>query len=542
MALSMTDSHEQLMSRRQVLNAAGGVAIASLLAGSDRALAFAGLTEQELAPPQPFSFESLEAEAARLAKSPYVKAEPPSPEILGEITYDQYQRIRYRADKSLKLGAGGRYPVQMFHLGKYARDPVRMHVVENGQAREVIYTAELFDIPQDHPARKLPFGAGFAGFRIMAENLKTDWFAAMGASYFRTSGPFDQYGVSARGIAIDTAMPKPEEFPQFSNFWLEGPASPDGPVTIYALLEGPSLTGAYRMQTTRVTGSNGIHRIVMDTEASLFVRQDIDRIGIAPFSSMFWYGEAHQKGPLDWRPEIHDSDGLAILTGSGERIWRPIANPPRVMTSAFLDKDVKGFGLLQRDRDFDHYMDDGVFYDRRPSVWVEPLEPWGEGAVHLVEIPTGDETSDNVVAYWAPKEEFKAGQHRTYRYRLSWLDDIAFPDTLARAVAMWTGVGGPPGLLANERPAGVCKFVVDFVGKPFAGLGRDDGVELIVSTSRGTLSNAFNHPVVTQNERWRAFFDLKADGPEPVDLRAFLRRGKDTLTETWLYQYFPGNV
>ncbi len=180
-------------------------------------------------------------------------------------------------------------------------------------------------------------------------------------------------------------MPWPEEFPRFNEYWLEGPNDAGGPLTIYGLLDGPSLTGAYKMQTKRFTDVRGLHRIVMEIEAALYVRTDIARVGIAPFSSMYWYGEADRAQAADWRPEIHDSDGLAILTGSGERIWRPILNPPRLMTSAFADNNVKGFGLMQRDRNFDHYLDDGVFYEKRPSVWVEPLDPWGEGAVHLVE-------------------------------------------------------------------------------------------------------------------------------------------------------------
>jgi glucans biosynthesis protein len=532
-------SHGLRSSRRQVMAGFGGLALSSLVGGNGAALALAGLSGNELGAPQSFSFGTLIGQAEELAGKPYAKPIVPAPSVLAEITYDEYQRIRYRSEKSIRLGPGMHNPVQLFHLGKYATEPVRIHLVDGGQAREVIYSPALFDIPDPHPARKLPSGAGFAGFRIMADDLKTDWFAAMGASYFRTSGPFDQYGLSARGIAVDTAMPRPEEFPRFSEYWLQGPSEAGAPLTIYALLEGPSLTGAYQMRTARLTDPKGIHKIVMEIEAHLFVRRDIERIGIAPFSSMFWYGEATHNQPRDWRPEIHDSDGLAILTGTGERIWRPIANPPRVMTSTFIDRDVKGFGLLQRDRDFVHYLDDGIFYERRPSVWVEPLDAWGDGAVHLVEIPTDDETSDNIVAYWAPSEPFKAGLKKTFRYKLTWLDEIPFPENLARTIGTWTGIGGPPGSTPKDRPKGVEKFVIDFQGKSFDGLGRNDGVELVVTASRGTLSGVYNHPVVGQHQRWRAVFDLKAEGAEPVDLRAFLRKGKQALTETWIYQYFP---
>ncbi len=524
--------------RRQILKAAAGVSAVACLA--DRAAyAAESSAEQKIqfGVSQPFSFDALQSLASQLAGRAYVKTPIVEPQILDAIDYDQYQKIKFRPERSIKLDRDGRMPVQLFHCGRYAPDPVRIHVVEGGNAREVVYAQSLFDIPEGHPAWRLGTDTGFAGFRVMAPDLKTDWFAAMGASYFRTSGPYNQYGLSARGIAIDTAMPTPEEFPHFSHYWLEGAtADSTAPLTIYALLDGPSLTGAYRMRTERTTDTRDVHRITMEIDAVVFARKAVTRIGIAPFSSMFWYGEASRKQSADWRPEIHDSDGLAILTGSGERIWRPISNPPRVMTSTFVDQDVKGFGLLQRDRDFVHYLDDGVFYERRPSVWVEPLEPFGRGAVQLVEIPTDDETADNIVAYWTPEEPLQAGQRRAWRYRLSWLDDIPFPQSVARATGTWSGLGGRPG---HKRPDGVRKFVIDYQGAVFEGLGRTDGVELVVTASRGEISNSYNHPVVNQQQRWRAFFDIYGKGTEPVDLRAFLRRGDTALSETWIYQYFP---
>lgn len=526
------------MHRRQLLQGAAGIGMALGLTAWPRiAAAVTGVSGSDLGPEQPFTFAALQARAEALAQKPFTKAVVPSPETLEAIDYDEYQKIKFKPAKSVKLDDEGRMPVQLFHLGKYATEPVRMHVVEGGKCREILYSPNLFDIPAGHPAKSLESGAGFAGFRIMAADLKTDWFAAMGASYFRTSGPYNQYGLSARGIAIDTAMPNPEEFPRFAEYWIEGAtADSTAPLTIYGLLDGPSVTGAYRMRTDRLTDTRDVHRITQDIDAVLFARKDIARLGIAPFSSMFWYGEASRKQSADWRPEIHDSDGLSILTGTGERIWRPVGNPPRVMTSTFLDKDVKGFGLLQRDRDFVHYLDDGVFYERRPSVWVEPLDPWGKGAVQLVEIPTEDETFDNIVAYWTPDEQLKAGQKRQWRYRLSWLDDIPFPNAVARATGTWTGMGGRPG---HKRPDGVRKFVIDYQGSVFEGLGRDDDVQLVVTASRGEVSNSYNHPVVDQRQRWRAFFDIQATGPEPVDLRAFLRKGDRALSETWIYQYFP---
>lgn len=524
---------DKRVSRRSVLRGSAAMAgAAALLPRPAHAQSTAAAAPTRLGYGVEFSYDLLRSWARAVAEAPYRRPAVVRPDILDAIDFDAAQQLKFRPELSLTLDRAQRFPIQLFHLGKYQRDPVRIFVIDGGASREVIYTPDLFESPADHPARQLPDDVGFAGFRVMHPNLYGDWLAFLGASYFRSAGPFNQYGLSARGLAIDTGLPTPEEFPRFSNFWLEA----DDKLTIYALLESPSVTGAYRFRTDRVTDARGIHRVAMEIEAELIARKDIGRLGIAPFSTMFWYGEASRARAIDWRPEIHDSDGLAIWTGAGERIWRPLNAPPRIITNTFLDRDIKGFGLLQRDRDFVHYLDDGVFYERRPSVWVEPLEPWGEGAVHLLEIPTDDEVHDNVAAYWCPAGVFAAGTTRRLRYRLSWLDDVQFPDSLGRVTGNWTGMGGRPGL---ERPPGVRKFVIDFQGPVFARLGPRDGVELVLNVSRGTIGEVFTHPVQDQRERWRALFDIAATGSEPVDMRAYLRHGERTLTETWLYQYFP---
>lgn len=532
--------------RRQIIAGAAAVGLANTLNGIGPAHAGTSASGAndlavpagvDLGPAQAFSFDILAERAAKSAERPWEAAPLISPDILDQIDYDAYQAIRFRPEMSIMVDAKRTFPVQLFHLGKFSREPVHMHLVRNDQSREILYNANLFDTPAGHPARNLPTGVGFAGFRIMAPDLKTDWLAFLGASYFRTSGPFNQYGLSARGLAINTgSATEPEEFPRFTEFWLDTTATKGNVLVLYALLDSPSVTGAYRFTAERSVDKNNIARIDMEIEQRLFARKDITRLGVAPFSSMYWYGEPSKRQVVDWRPEIHDSDGLAIWTGSGERIWRPLNNPPRVMSNAFVDNNIRGFGLLQRDRDFVHYLDDSVFYERRASVWVEPLDPFGEGEVHLLEIPTDDEIHDNVATYWCPKEPFKAGANRRYRYRLRWLDDIPFPNNLARAIATWTGIGGRPG---HKRPDGVRKFVIDFQGAAFEGLGREDGVELVITPSRGVLSNAYSHPVVDQKERWRALFDLEATGPDPVDIRAFLRKDDRALTETWVFQYFP---
>jgi glucans biosynthesis protein len=274
----------------------------------------------------------------------------------------------------------------------------------------------------------------------------------------------------------------------------------------------------------------------MDVECALFARKDIAQLGIAPLTSMFWFAEYNRPDRLDWRPEVHDSDGLVIYNGAGERIMRPLNSPTRVITSSFVDKSPKGFGLMQRDRNVENYLD-GVNYDLRPSLWVEPLSDFGEGAVTLVEIPTDDEIHDNIVAFWTPKAKVTAGSALRYRYKLYWQGDHPFPpENFATVFATRMGRGGEPG---KPRPKGVTKFVVEFTGKVLENLAKTDKLTAKISATRGTISYVFVEPV-PRTKRHRAQFDLTVTGTEPVELRLYLEKnGKQAVSETWLYQYEP---
>ena len=478
-----------------------------------------------LGPPQPFSFDRLKAAARALARRPYRPTPAPPTALVRAIDYDAFGQIVYRPSATLWGDESGDHGVRFFPIGRPAGTPVAVHVVSDGPARTVVYAAALFDMPVDSPARKLGDAAGFAGFKVLNADHRTDWIAYLGASYFRSADPFNQYGLSARGLAIDTASAKPEEFPVFTSFWLE--QDPAGELTVYALLDGPSVAGAYRIGHQRSSAG-----LVQTIDAELHLRQAVSRLGIAPLTSMYWYGQSDRTPADDWRPQIHDSDGLSIWTGAGERIWRPLANPPVVKVNAFLDRAPKGFGLMQRDRDFENYQDDGVFYDRRPSAWVEPLGDWGAGSVQLVEIPTAGEADDNIVAFWVPAAPTVAGQSLAVRYRLHWAKEEPVASTVARVVATRSGEGGRPG---QPVPPGRRKFVIDFAGAPLAGLTRQSGVAPVVSLSTGRPIEAAAYPVEGA-DRWRLMFDYEAPPATTLDLRAALVRSGQALTETWIYQ------
>ena len=519
-------SHD--VTRRRLLKDAAALPLLSIAAGGWRS---AAAQESHLGPPAPFDFDRLRAEARVLAQAPYEAPVVRHHDILQTIDYDVFQQIRFVPDHALWADGSAAFPVQFFHLGKWFEEPVAIHSVTDGVAREILYRKDMFDFGTTGLDRVLPGDLGFAGFRLMhADDRNHDWLVFLGASYFRSAGPQDQYGMSARGIAIDTALPTPEEFPRFSKFWLERAPAGARSMTIYALLDGPSLTGAYRFEMTLAAP------VVTEVQADLFPRTAITRLGVAPLTSMFWFGENNRHEATDWRPEVHDSDGLALWTGANERIWRPLNNPRTVQTSSFLDENPRGFGLLQRDRSFENYQDDGVFYDRRPDVWVEPLGDWGRGTVQLVEIPTDDEIHDNIAAYWVPEAPVAGGTDLHFAYRLYWATAEPFPpEAVGRVLATRLGRGGVPG---QPRPPNKKKFVIDFAGGPLATLEQRYDVETVVTASRGVVDNNYALRIVG-TDRWRAFFDLDVDGSEAVELRCYLRLGGRTLTETWLYQYFP---
>ena len=527
------------LGRRTVLK---GVAASAAAAGAlGEAFASAAADGLKFEAPQPFSYDLFKARARDLAHAAYTPPRP-APDVVQKINYEEWGKIRFRTDAALFADGPGRFPYTFFHLGLFFQKAVDMHVVEGGASRRIVYDQSYFDMPEDSVARQLPRGAGFAGLRLQEARdgaldwRRNDWVAFLGAAYFRAIGELRQYGLSARGVALDVAVAdRSEEFPDFTQFYLDSQETADS-VTLYALMEGPSIVGAYKFVMKRGKG------VIMDIEATLFTRAQVSRFGMAPLTSMYWFSETKKDTAEDWRPEVHDSDGLCMWTGNGERLWRPLNNPPRIMVSAFSDNNPRGFGLCQRDRVFDHYMD-GVNYDRRPTLWVEPLptaqgEGWGKGSVQLCEIPTDDEIHDNIVAMWVPEKPIPAGAEIDLAYRLYWVADEPFQPKLARCVATRMGRGGQPGL---PRPKGVRKFVVEFLGGPLATLPYGVKPEIVANASRGSLQGYRLVEAVADDVpgHWRAEFDLDVDGADPVELRLFLQAGGQILTETWMFQYHP---
>jgi periplasmic glucans biosynthesis protein len=517
------------MSRRGFLRS--GAALFTL-ASADWLLSDAAPGPAEAAP-APFDYARLKGIARARAAQPYAPTTNRLPPAIAALDWDQWQSIRFRNERSLWAGEGLRFQVRFAHLGFTLNKPLRMYEIVDGTAREITFQAALYDYAHAGiPPTSVPTNLGFGGFRIYHH---TDWTrdcaAFQGASYFRAVDGDMQYGMSQRGLAVNCGLPQPEEFPDFVAYYLERPAKESSRLTVYGLLDSPSIAGAYRFVI------DVDDTMVMDIDSALYPRRTIERLGIAPATSMFLCAKNDRRVADDWRPEIHDSDGLQLCTGVGEWIWRPLVNPAALRVNSYMDDSPRGFGLMQRERRFIEYQDDGAFYDKRPDVWIEPKTPWRRGAVMLVEIPTLDETQDNIVAFWTPEDKPQPGVELLYGYRLYWCRENPHGPQLALVRATRSGIGG---VVGQKRSHFAWRFVVDFGGGDLGALAEHAQLTPVITASRGRIELTSARRLVPLSE-WRVMFDLALtdDSTEPINLRLFLSLDGQALSETWLYQYSP---
>ena len=474
-----------------------------------------------------FGLDDVDRIAKELATRPQAKSAFVLPKALKDLSYDQTRDIRFNPDRALWRADKLPFEIQFFHLGGYFDQPIRVHEIVGKEVREVAFDSDSFNYGANKldptQLRKL----GFAGFRIHyplnTPRYKDEVGVFLGASYFRVLGKGQRYGASARGLALDTAERGNEEFPRFEQFWIEKPARGSKQLVLYALLDSRRVTGAFRFVLKPGDET------VTEVQSRLHFREAVGKVGIAPLTSMYMYGENQPGNGDGFRPEVHDSDGLSVASANGEWIWRPLVNPKRLLTTSFTVPVTRGFGLMQRDRAFTSYEDLEARYELRPSLWVEPMSNWGPGRVELVQIPTPDETHDNIVAYWVPAEAPKAGSSLAFSYRL-----LALRSTDRRPPTSWTAQSRR-GRGYQALPDDVVKFNIDFEGPGLAQLTPGADIEADLSLTNGVRQLLVVHPNEVRGG-WRMVVQVKrTDKEKPLELRAHLRRGKEALSETWSY-------
>ncbi len=472
-----------------------------------------------------FDFDDVAALARRKARTAYEPPDRTQPAELELLGYDRYRDIRFRPERAIWRADGAPFDLMFFHRAQ-SNPRVRMNEIVGGEARHLPYASADFDFGKNTLSPETWGELDYAGLRVHyhlnGPQFKDELIVFLGASYFRALAAGTRYGLSARGLAVDTVGGEGEEFPYFPEFWIEKPATDARTLRMFALLDSPRVAGAYQFDVTPGDET------VVEVRTRLYLRAPIGTLGIAPLTSMYQFGE-NQPHRVDFRPEVHDSDGLMVATGDGEWLWRPLINPNQVLTTSFSMPELKGFGLLQRDRSFTSYEDTEARYELRPSAWVEPVGSWGPGRVELVQLHTPNETNDNIVAYWVPETLPPPGEPLEFTYRLHW-QGARIAQQPPGAWVTQSRVGRGYRELADDEQ----QFMVDFTGPSLSALPAGAAVKAVVSAPvNGEILETNAYPVEATGA-WRMMVLVKQlDPAQPVELRGYLQHGDDVLTETW---------
>ena len=522
-----------LHTRRDALKVGLGGVAATLLASAAAAQTPAPTLAPTAVDPAKFSFDALSTAMRNRAASAYIQPSSDLPQAILDLDYDAYRRVLFRRDHALWANDAAGFQIQAFFPGFLYKDTAPLFVGDGAVFAPQVFTGADFEFlapldPTVFQSLQLP---GVAGFRLNYPLERPDRFdeviSFLGASYFRALGQGNRYGLSARGLALNTATATAEEFPKFTAFYVVKPKPGDKALQLFAELDSPSVTGAFAF-TVRPGP-----RTVVDVVQRLFFRNAVERLGVAPLTSMYYFGENDHDVREDFRPEVHDSDGLAVVRASGERLWRPLKNPADLALSYFEEVSPRSFGLLQRDRSFASYEDNEARYELRPSLVIEPMGDWGRGVIQLVEIPTNSEVNDNIVAFWVPETRPEAGSQFEFRYRMRWGDLEEPPDGLASVAGTLSGVGGNA---ADTSDNGYRRFAINFAGGTAANLPPDAVVDPIVdvpANARLVHSGISRLP----DGGWRLAMELEKLDASPVELRAKLSVMQRIISETWLYQW-----
>jgi glucans biosynthesis protein len=485
--------------------------------------------------------------AEQRAHKPFHSPRADLPDILraDKLNYDMYREIEFRHDKALWAAEDLPFRAEFFHPGYIYEEPVHINEFTLTAVQPVRFVQDWFNYRSLHIQKQIPVNTGYAGFRLLYEvNEPGKWDelgAFQGASYFRLLGKGQRYGQSARGLALDCGEPdRPEEFPLFTDWWLGKPAREDDRIKLYAILDSVSCVGAYEFyiipgeQTMAEVRAKVYFREDDKVKAVTPDRKPLKTIGMAPLSSMFWFGKSSERRFDDYRPEVHDSDGLLIQMANGEVLWRPLCNGGETRHQVFASKEIKGFGLLQRERDFAAYQDLFNYYHQVPNVWIEPIGSWTDGAVHLVELSTHYEGMDNIAAFWDPSVKPQPLQEMNFAYRLHWTRDEGDMKLAMQDKVLATRIGADP------RDSEHRQFVIDFGGPKLNALSETSPPDAIANcTTNATLSTqVFRNPF---KSTWRVVLTLepKPGNKDLVDIRCTLQKGEEVLSETWTYRWSP---
>jgi glucans biosynthesis protein len=506
------------LNRRDVVQGAAGTLALALSDARARAQAPAAPP----ATPAPFDSSSILSLARTIAKTPFKAPPGDLPDFLSSLSYEQYVAIRAKQSALIWADDAAGFAIEPLHRGFIFSSPVQIFIIENGTTRQLDYHASDFDFGSLQVPANVP-DLGFSGFRVLKrrDGVFAEVGIFQGASFFRARAPGQSLGVTARGLSVRTADPRGEEFPLFKAFWIEKPTVADNAIVVHALLDSESTVGVYRM-TIRPGEA-----VIIDTEMTLVPRANADPVGIATMSAKSISTPLDRRRPDDVRPTIAEMNGLQMLTGNNEWIWRPVTNRQTLQISSFVDQNPKGFGFLMRDREPDDYLDDDNHWENRPTLWIEPLGDFGAGEVMLVEIPADSETNNNCVAFWRPKGGIEVGKEASWAYRQFW----SWAPPLRPPLAITVFSRGGRGSTGKRR-----RFMVAFEGDILGDDKRSPDIKPALSVSPGTIQ-ALRWFIQRDKSRCRVVFDIDPGSETSVEMRLVLESGGKPVSETWLYRW-----
>ncbi len=475
-----------------------------------------------LGDPAPFDPSTVTEAARSLSKRPFKSLSSDIPGMFRDLSYEQYATIRERPGTAIWAAENTGFSIAPLHRGFIFSNPMEISLVYDASARRVIYDQALFDF--DQLAAPSNIGdLGFSGFRVLAQGQGgfSERAIFQGASFFRSLAPSQTFGTMARAMSIKTADPRGEEFPAFRSVWIERPTLAAGALVIHALIDSESVTGAYRF-TLRPGDAT-----IIDTECTLFARVTVDSLGLATMSATHLSGPIDERRDDDLRPSVSEVTGLQMLTGKGEWLWRPVANRNTLQISTFVDESPRGFGFLQRDRNFDHYQDDDQHYETRPSLWIEPIGDWSAGGVQLVEIPSVSEANDNIICFWKPKQPLAAGSETFFAYRQFWCWNPPEQPPLAIATQSRSGRGS-----SSKRR----RFVVEFNGDILGAPENSETLKANLSAAPGSIVTVRTF-TSTDKKSCRVLFEIDPGSETYCEMRLVLEAGGKPMSETWLYRW-----
>jgi periplasmic glucans biosynthesis protein len=502
--------------RREFLGWTVGGALAAALARAGDGPASA----EPLGQPVPFAADTVLKMAIDLVLKPFKAPEAPLPSAFSSLTFDQYASIRRVAGTAIWSDERLGFSLEPLHRGFVYTTPVAINIVENGVAQKVIYEAADFDFGKLQPPAAQG-DLGFSGLRVLksSEQGFEDTAIFQGASFYRARARGQNFGLTARGLSIRTGDDPGEEFPLFREFWIEKPSAASNTLTIHALLDSASVTGAFRF-TLRP-----LETTIIDTEMTLIARVAVDKLGIGAMAATYLFSALDHRRADDVRAAVYESTGLQILAGGGEWLWRPVSNRETLQISAFSDLNPRGFGLLQRTRSFDAFYDDDTHWELKPSLWIEPIGDWGEGDLRLLEIPGASETNGNVIAQWRPKAGMAAGTSLSIAYRQFW---CWWPPSKPRLAIC---VSSRSGKIGNRQ-----RFAVEMAGEIFSDAEKAAAASADVQAAPGKIVSVRLFPYKDRRSI-RVVFDLEPGSEAYSELRLTLNIGNQAASETWLYRW-----